>query len=105
MPIEYVNLVPAIVGGVAKSTTTDAAVVAIASTLTAGAIFGGGFLWNPSGSAAGQFSEDGFVNDIRSIPAGPSVVLRPEGLGSPSGLSVRRLAGGSNLASVIAVLW
>jgi hypothetical protein len=103
--LEYVSLTPAIFGGVAVSTTTDAAVAAVSSASTTGKIFGGGIIFNPTGSPAGQFSEDGFNQDIRSIPAGPSIVIRPAGLGSSSGLFVRRISGGSNLAGVVATLW
>jgi hypothetical protein len=95
--------------GGAFSTSGNAAVNAIAGSGTSAAgfaqSFGGGVIYNPAGSPAGQFSEDNFQNDIRPIQAGPSLTFRGPGGVSPSGLSIRRIQGGTDLSNVVVVCW
>lgn len=52
--------------------TSGTATVTILAAQGAAKVFAHAFLFNPSGSGAGQWSDDNFVNNIFPFAAGPS---------------------------------
>ncbi len=86
----------------ALTTSSDTAVTAIAAQPNSAFDFG--IIFNPDGSAAGQWSRDGFVNHVGTIAAGPSCTIIQGGQ-IPNAITVRRLTGGSNLSSARVILW
>ena len=84
-----------------QSTSSDSPITALAAQT--GKVFKKGFLWNPSGSAAGYWSVDGGTTWI-DFEAGSFSIELPGGF-YDQGVQIKRVPTGSNVTNLKVILY